>query len=70
MPETLRLTVTGLTCGGCEAAVSRALGQLAGVSQVSASHRDSRVDVTYEPDKVEPAAIRARIEALGYAVAG
>jgi copper chaperone CopZ len=69
MPETIQLTVTGMTCGGCEAAVGRALGQLPGVSTVSASHREARVEVTFDPDRVDAAQIRARIADLGYSVA-
>jgi len=69
MPETIRLTVTGMTCGGCEAAVGRVLGQLPGVTEVSASHRDARVEVTFDPARTDTAAIRARIEQLGYSVA-
>jgi copper chaperone CopZ len=67
MTETLR--VTGMTCGGCENAVKRAVGMLGGVSEVSASHKDERVDVSYDPAQVDLAAIKAKIEKLGYRVA-
>ena len=68
MSETLQLTVTGMTCGGCENAVKRALQQLAGVREVSASHRANEVQVTFDDAAVTPQAIRERIEALGYDV--
>ncbi len=61
--------VTGMTCGGCENAVKRAVGQLPGVSTVNASHQQERVDVDFDPAKVDLGAIRQKIEKLGYRVA-
>jgi copper chaperone CopZ len=69
MTETLQLTVTGMTCGGCENAVKRALGQLDGVEEVSASHSANLVGVRYDTDKVTRAKVQQQIEALGYEVA-
>ncbi len=66
MTESLR--VTGMTCGGCENAVKRAVGQLAGVASVSASHQQQRVDVEFDPSKVDLAAIKQKISKLGYTV--
>jgi copper chaperone CopZ len=68
MAETVHLTVTGMTCGGCENAVTRAVGQLAGVTKVTASHAADAVDVTYESETVTPEMIRERIKRLGYRV--
>ena len=69
MPETLQMTVTGMTCGGCENAVKRALGRIDGVEEVTASHASSQVGVTFDPGKVTPTVLRDTIEALGYQVA-
>ena len=69
MMETLTLTVTGMTCGGCENAVKRGLARLEGVGDVIASHADAKVIVTYDASRVSPEDIRARIGAMGYAVA-
>ena len=68
MPDTLTLPVHGMTCGGCENAVKRAVGLLPGVAEVTASHRDHRVVVTFDPALVTPAAIEAKIDALGYRI--
>ncbi len=68
MTETLQLKVTGMTCGGCESAVRRALQQVEGVEEVSASHAASLVGVTYDPEKVTRAMVTEKIESLGYAV--
>jgi copper chaperone len=67
--DQLTLTVTGMSCGGCEKAVTRALSGLAGVSNVSASHRDSRVTLTYDPSQVDLGTIAKRVEDAGYVVA-
>jgi copper chaperone len=68
MSEKIQLTVTGMTCGGCENAVKRAVRQLAGVEDVTASHAASEVDVTFDGSKVNAEMIRERIETLGYGV--
>jgi copper chaperone len=69
MSEMLQLTVTGMTCGGCENAVMRTLGKVDGVEEVTASHASSQVGVTFDSNKVTPTVIRETIEALGYTVA-
>jgi copper chaperone CopZ len=68
MQHDLSLTVTGMTCGGCENAVKRALGTLPGVSDVTASHADNRVALKYDPALVTPGAVSERIQKLGYQV--
>ena len=68
MPEDLRLTVTGMTCGGCENAVRRALSQLDGVSDVTASHADNAVTLRYDPARIDRDQITRKIAAVGYRV--
>ena len=68
MSEKLNFTVTGMTCGGCENAVKRAVRQLDGVEDVAASHSAKQVDVTFDEAKVNATTIRQRIESLGYTV--
>lgn len=63
------LPVTGMSCGGCENAVKRAVGLLPGVTAVAASHRDAIVTVTFDPAKVTAADIAQKIRTLGYSVA-
>jgi copper chaperone len=66
--ETVTLRVTGMTCGGCENAVKRALGRLDGVADVAASHAQQSVTVTFDPGKATLDAIKERIAAAGYQV--
>lgn len=68
MTQTATLNVTGMTCGGCENAVKRAVGQLQGVRSVSASYSDARVEVTYDDESVTRDAIAEKIRKIGYEV--
>jgi len=70
MVDTVRLSVTGMTCGGCENAVKRTLMKLEGVQDVSASHAEATVVVRRDADKVSLDTLRRHIEALGYRVTG
>jgi copper chaperone CopZ len=69
MSDTLQLKVTGMTCGGCESAVKRALQQVEGVEEVTASHSAGLVGVRFDTAKVTPALLKEKIESLGYDVA-
>ncbi len=66
--DTLTLHVTGMTCGGCENAVKRALTRLDGVGEVTASHAQQQVGVAYDAGRVTPDQIKSKISAIGYTV--
>lgn len=51
------LKVTGMTCGGCEAAVRGAARRVAGVTDVKVSYAKGSAEVTYDPRKTTPEAI-------------
>jgi copper chaperone CopZ len=68
MSSTLTLPVHGMTCGGCENAVKRAVGAMTGIAEVTASHRDNQVVVTFDPSIVTAGDIEAKIGTLGYSV--
>lgn len=58
-------TVTGMTCGHCEAAVTRAIKQIDGGAQVSIDRAANLVEV----DSTQPReALAAAIREEGYAV--
>ena len=67
--EQLNLQVTGMTCGGCENAVKRAVSRLEGVASVSASHIENQVTVEYDAAKVDRAKIADAISKAGYTAA-
>lgn len=61
-----QFTVTGMTCGHCEAAVTRAIKQLDGSAQVKIDRAQNLVEVdTTQPREAIAAAIREE----GYSVA-
>jgi copper ion binding protein len=64
------LQVAGMTCGGCENAVKRAVGKLPGVASVEASHAAQKVTVEFDESQTTLDAIAAKITALGYQVTG
>jgi copper chaperone len=68
--EQVTLKVTGMTCGGCENAVRRAVGSIVGVATVTASHMNNRVTVEYDPAKATVAQITQAIGTAGYQVNG
>lgn len=64
----LVLMVNGMTCGGCEGSVSRAVGLVPGVRSVTADHTQARVVVVFDGEPKE-ALVRAAIDDAGYEVA-
>jgi copper chaperone len=62
----LTLTVTGMTCGHCVKAVTRAVRAVPGTQSVAVDLDQGRVTVQGEPDE---AAVRAAIVDEGYEVA-
>ncbi|AZU02081.1 heavy-metal-associated domain-containing protein [Brevibacterium linens] len=67
---TTTITVSGMTCGHCEAAIKDELGALAGVSDVAVDLNaggDSPVTITSSAE-LDDAAIRAAVDEAGYEV--
>jgi copper chaperone len=67
--EHLTLTVNGMTCGGCENAVKRVLLMVDGVTNVTASHNESRVTLDLDTSRATREAVAKAIERAGYRVA-
>jgi copper ion binding protein len=65
--QTLTLSVPGMTCGHCEAAVKQEVGAVAGVAGVTVD-LDSK-DVVVTGDALDRDAIVAAIDEAGYDVA-
>lgn len=59
-------TVEGMTCGHCEMSVKEEVGEIAGVSAVTASHETGEVSVT--GDDFTDQQIAAAVEEAGYTV--
>ena len=66
--EQVELSVTGMTCTGCENRIERTLKALDGIRQVNADHQAGTVTVMLDEAQSDEAAVRARIEHAGYEV--
>lgn len=66
--EQVNLSVSGMTCIGCEKRVERSLKDLDGVRHVNADHQAGAVTVMVDDAQTDEAAVRARIEQAGYQV--
>ncbi len=64
----LDLSVSGMTCTGCENRIERTLKDLDGVRHVNADHQAGAVTVMLDEAQTDEAAVRARIEQVGYDV--
>ncbi len=71
MAQTASFTVTGeqkIHCAGCEERITNALRRLPGIQDVQASHQSQRVVVTFDPARVSPDKVKAKLLQLGYQV--
>jgi copper chaperone CopZ len=61
------LTIKGMTCGGCVAAVKLKLRKTKGVLAYEVSLERGEADVTYDPDLTKPETIAAAVSETGFA---
>ena len=66
--EEIEFDVTGMTCTGCENSVENGLKQMDGVKEVKASHKNNKVTIKVEKDKLSREEIAQKIETVGYGV--
>ncbi|WP_339227422.1 copper chaperone CopZ [Oceanobacillus sp. FSL K6-2867] len=67
--ENKSLNVQGMSCGHCVNSIEGSVGKLNGVEMVKVYLQDEKVDVTFDPEKVELKDITEVIEEQGYDVA-
>jgi len=67
--ETVTLNVTGMTCGGCVASVTRVLKTTPGVDNAVVRLDSHSATVTFDPAHTSVPALKSAIEDAGYAVA-
>jgi copper chaperone CopZ len=64
---TVRLRISGMTCGTCPATARLAIKKLPGVFSAEVTYKDSLGVVRYDPSRVTPAQIAAHLTKLtGY----
>jgi copper chaperone CopZ len=68
MSELISLDVMGMKCGGCEQNVTQKLQEKEGVMTVNACHKDKKIEVTFDEDKINQRAIEAVVIDAGYKV--
>jgi copper chaperone CopZ len=64
--EKIELKVLGMACGGCKAAVEKALQSLEGVSSARVELAEKKAYVEYDSGKIIPADLKKAIEKAGY----
>ena len=62
----VKLSVRGMTCGGCVSSVKAALEKVPGVSRAAVSLEKNEAAVTYEKDKTTPEELVKAVEKAGY----
>lgn len=60
------INVSGMTCGGCENRVKKALSACKGVTDVHVSHKDGKAIVQIEEGKASPEELVEAVKKLGY----
>ncbi len=63
---TLTLTSPDISCDHCRRTIEGELGAVPGVDRVAVAVAERQVTVAYDEDQVDPAAVRARLAAIGY----
>ena len=66
--NTIQLSVTGMTCGGCVNSVKKVLAALPGVQNVDVTLEPGQANVEYDPAKIVPAAMIQAVIDAGYGV--
>ena len=67
-PQTLRLTVRGMTCGNCARSVENKLGSTPGVTKATVDLVNATATVEYDASLVKPEVLANAVRGLGYDV--
>jgi Cu+-exporting ATPase len=64
--EKVTLQITGMTCAACSARIEKVVRKLDGVEEANVNLTMERATVAFDPAKLTPADIIARVEKLGF----
>lgn len=64
----IKLSVSGITCGGCERSIRNALLTKDGVREAVASHKSGVVEIDFDDSKIQRAGLQKAIEDAGFEV--
>ena len=65
-PAQVRITISGMHCGGCATGIRAMLERTDGVLKADVSYEERRALVEYDASKTSPERIVAAIEKMGY----
>jgi copper chaperone CopZ len=68
MMENATLNVSGMTCQGCVASVTRVLKAVPGVSDVAVTLQPGTAKIAYDERRTTLPALKAAIEDAGYGI--
>jgi copper chaperone CopZ len=66
--QTLKMSVSGMTCGNCSRSVERKLSATPGVIKATVDLVNANATVEYEPDVVKPETLANAVRQLGFEV--
>jgi copper chaperone CopZ len=66
--QTLKMHVSGMTCGNCSRSVERKLSATPGVIKATVDLVNANATVEYEPDVVKPETLANAVRQLGFEV--
>lgn len=64
--ETTTIKVSGMSCGGCTASVTKVLSETPGVAKVAVVLEPGQATVEFDPAQVSRAALCAAIDDAGF----
>lgn len=65
-----RVSITGMSCTGCEETITAGVTSLEGVQDATADYQEGAAWVSYDPARIGHEEITAAIESKGYKVTG
>ena len=66
--QTVQLTITGMTCGGCTSSVTKALEAVNGVNDVTVSLANAKATVQYDENLTSAEQLKSAVIEAGYGV--
>ena len=66
--QTEQITISGMTCGGCVASVTKALEAVNGVNEVTVSLSDNKAMVHYDENLTSTEQLKLAVIKAGYGI--
>jgi copper chaperone len=66
--ETIKLSISGMSCQGCVGSVTRVLRGVSGVERVDVQLQPGSATVSFDPARTSANALRDAVRAAGYGV--